>query len=89
MIGPINLKGENGCDFITDGESSSFVGSSFTCVTDTVLSALTMPKGSNTATLVGETIPAGYECFGTISALTVTSGIIQFYAESEQTDSRN
>ena len=80
---PSNLKGEQGGIFLSDGQSVTYTDVAdnllgFVCLTDTILTALTMLRfGGTESEIVGPTLVAGTAIYGTISSIEVTSGLIQ------------
>lgn len=78
------LQGELGCEFLSAGESSGFIGRAFTVITDTVLDSIIMVRANGVNAIVGPTLPAGLTIFGEISTLTVLTGVVQFYSQGER-----
>ena len=78
-----NIRGERGGLFINS--AAAFVAATAknnllgaVCMTDTVLSAITMSGFAGTESkLIGETLVAGTYIPGWISAMTVTSGLVE------------
>ena len=83
MPSTTNLKGEAGGVFLSAGQSYTETDVSdyllgFVCLSDTVIGSITMVGFDGTESEIeDETLNAGTTIYGTISSITVTSGLIQ------------
>lgn len=89
MVGVGNLRGEQGGIYIGAGESFAEttpfnIASCALIIQDTVLSALTQPHMTGTSKIVGVTLFAGSVIWGDITAMTVTSGLVQLFYNTKR-----